>query len=101
MLLRGPHAGQGGFEVAGDEEFAGATVLTWGGSGWKIPSDRGAMGREGRPEMLLVPRRGSCGGRWRLGGRGAARPRRRKALLRAEQNKAAKARVWGVCGGEM
>ena len=51
--------------------------------------------------MLLGPRRRSCDGRWRLGGRGGARPRRRRALLRAEQNKAAKARVWGVCGGEM
>ena len=39
--------GSGGFEVAGGEEIAGATVLTWGGSGWKIPSDRGAMGCEG------------------------------------------------------
>ena len=29
------------------------------------------------------------------------RPRRCSALLRAEQSKAAEARVWGVCGGEM
>ena len=51
--------------------------------------------------MLRVPQRRSCGGRWRPGGRGAARPRRRRALLRAEQNQAAEARARAVCGGEM
>ena len=51
--------------------------------------------------MLRVPQRRSCGSRWRLGGRGAGRPRRRRALLRAEQNQAAEARARAVSGGEM
>jgi len=46
-VLQRCRGGQRGLVIAGGEEFAGATALTWGGSGGKSRATAEQWGREG------------------------------------------------------